>query len=56
MKICSEMHDEIVYESIECPFCAMIREFENDIENLQDEIEHLKHERVRLYKEASLNT
>ena len=59
MNLCSENHDEIVYEGgryVKCPLCEAndkIRELERDLEQLQEEFDkqpqpplHLKNKEI----------
>lgn len=38
MNICSNNHDEIVYESRECPLCKVISEL-NELEDIMNDID-----------------
>lgn len=49
MEICSDGHEEIVYEGRKCPICELLAELNNTIEvqvnkiqELESEIEELK--------------
>ena len=42
MTLCSEGHDEVCYESRNCPACEVIKEKDKEIEILKDEIDDLK--------------
>jgi len=44
MHTCSEGHDEIAYEGSynNCPMCNMIKDFEDDIETLNEKIKSLE--------------
>ena len=45
MKICSQHHDEIVYDGRDCPLCEAnqtVADRDKEIEDLCDEIESLK--------------
>ena len=54
MKICKDGHDEIIYDSLDCPLCEVLEFLKNSqddvekhldaIEDLQSEIEDLKNE------------
>ena len=43
MYLCSNNHEEICFENnIECPFCAMREDLEDEIDDLNDECQTLK--------------
>lgn len=42
MNLCSKHHEEICFESRECPYCEKIEDFEKDIDERNDEISNLK--------------
>lgn len=54
MNLCSDRHDEIVFEGRDCPLCNSIVEneglmrniedLEAQVEDLQDQLEEAKHE------------
>ena len=44
LNVCSEQHDEIVFEGRKCPFCESIDKFESEIESLNDVITDMKRE------------
>jgi hypothetical protein len=44
MNLCSEEHDEVCFESPECPMCLLIKEIkdlEDEVSVLEAEIENL---------------
>lgn len=42
MNICSERHDEIVFEGRKCPFCLKIDDMQFEIDSLNGQIKHLE--------------
>jgi hypothetical protein len=44
MKLCSIDHEEVCYEAMVCPACALREELETIIDNQKEEIESLKDE------------
>ncbi len=53
MNLCSSGHEEVCYETRDCPFCEKIAELEKDIENLADEISDLKGQIAELESDDS---
>ena len=51
MDICSEGHDEIVFDGMACPVCALIKDYEAEKDELQDEIKDLNNEIENLQKD-----
>lgn len=41
MRLCSDHHDEVCYDSGYCPVCAVQSDFEDQVAGLQDRIEEL---------------
>lgn len=44
MNLCSSRHDEICYESRNCPMCEMMENHKDEIEVLEDKISELNNE------------
>ena len=42
MNICSEGHDEIVYNGRVCPLCAEIKERQLEKDDLEDKIDEIR--------------
>jgi len=42
MELCSNGHDEVCYDSRNCPVCAMIDDLEDQIRELQEKIDDLE--------------
>ena len=44
MNLCSDGHEEVVYEGQKCPVCEIVKEKDSMIGDLQNDIEALKME------------
>lgn len=42
MQLCSNYHEEVAYESLTCPVCALTKEYDDNIVALEDEVYDLK--------------
>ena len=44
MNLCNDGHDEVCYETRDCPACIKIRELTEEIDALQAEVDELEME------------
>lgn len=54
MELCSNGHDEICYESRNCPVCEIIKDrdyFEEELNKLEQELKAAKHDIANLEEE-----
>ena len=51
MKLCSDGHEEVCYETMECPACAVISEMQERLDALNHELVNVTDERDELLKE-----
>ena len=52
MKLCSDGHEEVCYETKNCPVCDRDQDLPAEIDNLRREVEALQAERADLRREA----
>jgi hypothetical protein len=51
MQLCSDRHEEICYETKQCPACEVITDLENEIQSLLYKIERLERRIIKLSEE-----
>ncbi len=50
MDLCSDGHEEVCFETRECPACAAIGEKQSEIDDMKSELKEVKAERDDLAK------